>query len=215
VRAPANCGSGTRPQVIRILLVEPMRLLRDALSAVLSAEDDLEVVAELDELNDVSAATRPVPPDLVVLGLEPAAPDGPDLLRRLREHLPDCRILVLTGLEGARALGSRMLGDLVHGLIDKDTTPSQLVRFIRDVAAGQRVVDPRLLPSLTPPDNPLTGREREVLGLAALGLPAGEIAVNLNVSTGTVRTYLSTIMRKTGARTLVEAARVAKRFGWL
>jgi two-component system response regulator DesR len=108
-----------------------------------------------------------------------------------------------------------VLGDLAHGLIDKDTTPHQLVRYIRDVAAGQRVVDPRLVPSLAPPDNPLTAREREVLGLAVLGLPAGEIAVNLNVSTGTVRTYLSTIMRKTGARTLVEAARVARRFGWL
>jgi two-component system response regulator DesR len=205
--------------LIRIVLVEPMGLLRDALAAVLRAEDDLHVVAELDGLTGVEALARPVPPDLAILGLEPSDPDGADTVRRLREQLPDSRILVLTGRKGAhrlrRALGSRALNDLVRGLIDKDTTPPQLVRHIREVAEGQRVVDPRLLPSLTLRDNPLTGRERDVMRLAVLGMPAAEIAVNLDMSTGTVRGYLSAIVRKTGARTLVEAARIARDAGWL
>jgi two-component system response regulator DesR len=204
--------------MIRIILVEPVRLLRNALSAVLSAEDDLEVVAELATIDRVAAADA-APPDLVILGLEPGSADGPELVRRLRVQAPDRRILVLTCREGAhrlrRTLGSRTLRTMVHGLIDKDTTPRQLVRYIRDVSEGQRVVDPRLLPSLTPRDDPLTPREREVLGLAALGVPAAEIARNLSVGTGTVRTYLSTIIRKTGARTVVEAVGIAKGAGWL
>lgn len=211
-------GCQTCPQAIRILLVEPVRLLRDALSEVLSAEDDLQVVAGVDTVDGV-VATRPVPPDLVLLGLQRAAPDGPDLLRRLREHLPDGRILVLTGREGVshlrRTLGSRTLRTLARGLIDKDTTPRQLMRYIRDIAAGQRVVDPRLFPSSASRDNPLTRREREVLRLAALGVPVVEIAANLSLSTGTVRTYLSTVVRKTRARCLVEAVGIATRAGWL
>ncbi len=201
------------------MLVEPVRLLRNALSAVLSAEDDLQVVAEFDIVDRVAAAVDAVPPDLVILGLGPRSPDGPEFVRRLRGHVPDRRILVLTCREGAhylrRTLGNRALRSMVHGLIDKDTTPRQLVRYIRDVSEGQRVVDPRLLPSLTPRDNPLTPREREVLELAALGTPAAEIAHNLKLGTGTVRTYLSTIIRKTRARTVVEAVGIAKRAGWL
>ena len=60
-----------------------------------------------------------------------------------------------------------------------------------------------------------TTREREVLRLAALGVPVVEIAANLSLSTGTVRTYLSTVVRKTRARCLVEAVGIATRAGWL
>jgi two-component system response regulator DesR len=200
------------------MLVEPVRLLRNALSAVLSAEDDIQVVAEIPAVDRVAAVDAGCS-DLVILGLEPKSPDGPELLRQLRVHVPDRRILVLTCREGAhrlrRALGSRALRTMVHGLVDKDTTPRQLVRYIHDVSEGQRVVDPRLLPSLTPRDNPLTPREREVLALAALGMPTTEIAHDLKVGTGTVRTYLSTIIRKTGARTAVDAIGIARRAGWL
>lgn len=152
-------------------------------------------------------------------GGQPTAPDGPDHLRRLPQRPRDCHILVVTGAQGARrlrqTLGSDTLRSLVRGMIDNDTTPHQLVRHIRDVARGQRVTDPRLLPALASPESPLIGRERDVLGLAALGIPAGEIATNLAVSSGTVRNYLSKIVRKTRARTLVEAVGIATRAGWL
>jgi two-component system response regulator DesR len=69
--------------------------------------------------------------------------------------------------------------------------------------------------ALTAGDNPLTDREREVLRLALDGAPAKEIAKNLYLSTGTVRNYLSRILDKTGARTRIEAIRIAQEAGWI
>jgi two-component system response regulator DesR len=103
----------------------------------------------------------------------------------------------------------------IRGLIDKDTTPSQLVRYLRRVAGGERVIDPRLVGRLSDRSNPLTRRERDVLELAALGTPRAEIAARLQLSLGTVRNYLYTIVRKAGARSVADAVRVAERSGWL
>jgi two-component system response regulator DesR len=114
-----------------------------------------------------------------------------------------------------RALAGRPVPEQIRGLIDKDTTPSQLVRYLRRVAGGERVIDPRLMGRLSGRASPLTRREREVLELAALGTPRAEIAARLDLSVGTVRNYLYTIVHKTGARSVADAARMAERSGWL
>jgi two-component system response regulator DesR len=126
---------------------------------------------------------------------------------------------VLTTVSGVdllrRASAGRPFRHELRGLIDKDTTPSQLVRYVRRVASGERVIDPSLAARLSGRNNPLTRRERDVLALAGLGMPRSEMAAKLGLSLGTVRNYLSTAVRKTGARTVADAVHIAERAGWL
>ena len=104
----------------------------------------------------------------------------------------------------------------MDGLISKDAPPSRLADGIRRVARGERVIDPALaVAALRAPRNPLTMRELEVLRVLAMGLPSAEIAAKLDLRIGTVCNYVSTIIRKTGARNRVEAVRIAGESGWL
>jgi two-component system response regulator DesR len=201
--------------VIRILLVEPMSLLRCALSAVLSLEDDLDVAAELARIDEAILMAKAVRPNVAVIDIDVFAGGACDVVCDLEQALPDCAILVLANADSPGGLRSA-LETHVRGFVDKDTTPQRLVRYIRQMAAGERVIDPTIaVAALIALRNPLTPREREVLRVAALGIPGADIAGQLHLSVGTVRNYMSTILRKTGARNRLEAVRVAEEAGWL
>jgi two-component system, NarL family, response regulator DesR len=102
------------------------------------------------------------------------------------------------------------------GFLLKDAPAAELASAIRRVMAGGRVVDPALaLSALGDGPNPLMPREQEVLTAARHGATVDEIAATLALSEGTVRNYLSMAIRKIGARTRVEAARIAEEKGWL
>jgi two-component system response regulator DesR len=102
------------------------------------------------------------------------------------------------------------------GFLLKDAPASELASAIRRVMAGERVVDPGLaVAALSEGENPLTGREREVLAASASGATIEDIAGKLYLSEGTVRNYLSTAIKKLGAKNRVEAARLAEKKGWL
>ncbi|MFD0821839.1 LuxR C-terminal-related transcriptional regulator [Micromonospora zhanjiangensis] len=197
------------------MIIEGMGLLRGALRAVLSGEDDLEVVADLADcvgILDVVARQRP---DVVVVDLDLPDRDMPVVVGRLADHARNVAVLALSAQRSPEAL-QRALHGGARGFVSKDLPPSELVRAVRLVAAGERVIDPAMaVAALNPPTNPLTAREREVLRAAAEGLPLREIARRLFLAYGTVRNHLSAILRKTGARNRLEAIRRAQRDGWL
>jgi two-component system response regulator DesR len=201
--------------VIRIMIVEDIDLVRGALAAVLSSENDMEVVAQLGGSDDVLAAARAYSPDVTVIGVPRCDPAGLRIPRQIHAELPDNQILVLTPHRTAEAL-RHVLDAGLRGLVDNDAAPSHLVESVRRVAAGEWVIDPDLaVAALHGGSNPLTPRQRDVLRLAGTGMPAAEIARQLYLSPGTVRNYLSTAIRKTGCRNVVEAVRQAERLGWL
>jgi two-component system response regulator DesR len=201
--------------VIRILLVEPMNLLRGALAAVLSLEDDLDVVADLSRLDEVLAMARAVPPDVAIINIDLLADDGLGTVARLNAELPDCAILVLAGVDAPGRL-SRALDAHVRGFVGNQSVPCELVCAIRRLASGERVMDANLAVAvLGASRNPLSPRERDVLSVAASGLPSREVAAKLHLTAGTVRNYISAILRKTGARNRLEAIRIAEDAGWL
>jgi two-component system response regulator DesR len=102
------------------------------------------------------------------------------------------------------------------GFLLKDAPVTELARGIRAVMAGERVIDRDLAAAaLAIGATPLSAREADVLRAAAGGATVADIAVRLFLSEGTVRNYLSSAIGKTGARTRVEAARVAEEKGWL
>jgi len=201
--------------VIRILLVEPMNLLRGALAATLSLEEDLDVVADLSRLDQVLGMARAVPPDVAVINIGLLADDGLRTVARLNVELPDCATLALAGTDAPGRL-SRALNGYVRGVVDTQAAPSELVHSIRQLARGERVIDARLAVAvLAAPRNPLSPRELDVLSVAASGVPSHEVAAKLHISAGTVRNYISAILRKTGARNRLEAVRLAEEAGWL
>jgi two-component system response regulator DesR len=102
------------------------------------------------------------------------------------------------------------------GFVLKDSPASELASAIRLVASGRRVVDPALaLDALSDGSNPLSEREREVLGAATEQATVADIAASMSLSEGTVRNHLSAAIQKVGAHNRAEAARIARDKGWL
>ncbi len=200
---------------IRVLIAEDQTMVRGALSALLSLEEDIEIVAEVSRGDEVIPAALDSLPDVALLDIEMPGRDGLSAAAALKESLPSCRVLILTVFGRAGYL-KRAMGSGAVGFLLKDAPASELASAIRRVMAGERVVDPGLAAAaLSEGENPLTGREREVLVASANGATIEDIAGKLYLSEGTVRNYLSTAIKKLGAKNRVEAARLAEEKGWL
>lgn len=201
--------------MIRVLLAEDQGMVRGALATLLDLEPDLEVVAQVGSGDRVVAEALRATPDVALLDIEMPGLDGLTAAARLREALPACRVLILTTF-GRPGYLRRALDAGASGFLVKDGPAEHLADAIRQVLSGRRVVDPALaLAALSAGQSPLSERERDVLATAAGGASAPEIARTLHLSEGTVRNYLSSAIRKTGARNRVEAARTATENGWL
>jgi two-component system response regulator DesR len=201
--------------VIRVLIAEDMHLIRGALVALLSFEPDMQVVAELERGDEIISTALRVRPDVAVLDIDLPGVDGLTAAEQLHAALPECRTLVLTGLSQPGNL-LRALKAHVRGFIVKDAPADSLAGGIRQVAAGQRVIDPDLIAAaLETGASPLTGRESDVLRAAEEGIATQEIASRLSLSPATVRNYLSNAITKTGARNRIDAIRIARDAGWI
>jgi two-component system response regulator DesR len=201
--------------VIRVLVAEDVRILRETLVTVLGLEADIEVVAEVSAGDRIVAAAVEHNPDVAVLDIDLPGTDGLAAAAELHTRLPGCRVLILTGL-GRPGHLRRAVAARVAGFVVKDAPSQELIDAVRRVAAGGRVIDPQLaLAALEAPDNPLSPREAEVLKRHAAGADAAMIAAEMFLSYGTVRNYLASAVTKLGARNRVEAARVAAEAGWL
>jgi two-component system response regulator DesR len=201
--------------MIRVLLAEDQAMVRGALAALLSREQDIEVVAEVARGDEVVEAALATQPDVALLDIEMPGGDGLAAAQALRKALPTCHSVILTTFGRSGYLRRAMESGAV-GFLLKDAPAAELAVALRRVMKGERVVDPDLaLAALSEGNNPLTNREREVLSVALFGASMEEIAARLVLSEGTVRNHLSTAMQKLGARNRMEAARLAEQKGWL
>lgn len=201
--------------MIRVLVAEDMRILRDTLVAVLNLEDDIEVVAQVADGGAIVAAAAADRPDVALVDIDLPGTDGVTAAADLHDRHPAVRVLVLTVLSRPGEL-RRALDAHVAGFLPKDTPAGELVTAIRRVAAGERVFDSKLaVQALEGPANPLSEREAEVLRRFAAGTGPAEIAAELHLSYGTVRNYLASAVTKLCARNRVDAVRIAAEAGWL
>ncbi|WP_433261702.1 response regulator transcription factor [Micromonospora vinacea] len=194
--------------MIRTLLALDGALVLGALSFVLAAEDDIRVVAEVDRGDAVSAAVRAQRPDVVVADLDFVEGVDPDRLGR-------CPVLVLAHPHRARRLRGLLCPTRAVGILRSDAAPHRVIDGIRRLARREPVLDADLVVAALHSDGPLTSRETEVLRLTAAGAPVAEVAASLGLTRGTVRNHLGRIARKVGARTRVEAVRMAGEAGWI
>jgi two-component system response regulator DesR len=201
--------------VIRVLIAEDMHMIRGALAALLSLEDDMEVVAQVERGDQIVAAALATQPDVAVIDIDLPGVDGLTAAGQLSEQLPSCRTLVLTGL-GQPGNLLRALQAHVRGFIIKDAPAATLAEGVRRVAAGERVIDPDLVAAaLETGSTPLTDREADVLRAAGDGFTTDQIALRLTLSPATVRNYLSNAISKVGGHNRIDAIRIARNAGWL
>jgi two-component system response regulator DesR len=202
-------------QVIRVLLAEDMRILRETLVALLRLEADIEVVAEVSDGQEIVSVALARRPDVAVVDIDLPGMDGLSAAAQLHAQDPQCKVLILTVLGKPGNLRRAMAAN-VAGFLPKDIPAADLVAAVRRVASGERVIDPQLaLRALDVPNNPLSPREADVLRLYATGAGPPEIAAELFLSYGTVRNYLASAVTKLGARNRTDAVRIAAEAGWL
>ncbi|ALG30191.1 MerR family transcriptional regulator [Glutamicibacter halophytocola] len=201
--------------MIRVLIADDQHLVRGALAALLNLEEDIQVVAQCADGDEVAAALDERPADIALLDVQMPRQDGLRTAAELRASHPGVKVLILTTFDRPGYFRQAFEAG-AHGFLVKDSPPAELVAAIRRVSCGDKVVDPqRAMLSVEASSNPLTGREREILSLAASGSPVSQIASAVHLSVGTVRNHLSNAIGKTSTANRIEAARYAREMGWI
>lgn len=204
---------------IRIVLADDHALVREGLRGLLADEPGLEIVGEASDAHEaVEVATRLVP-DLVLLDILMPGGSGIEALRRIRARAPAVRVVMLTSVAEERAVVEAIEAGAA-GYLLKDVSRASLVRAVREAAAGMRVLHAEAERALRSQDRPerstladLTERERKVLELLASGKSNRQIANRLDLTEGTVKGYVSTILDKLGVQDRTQAALLAANLG--
>ncbi|WP_411146969.1 response regulator transcription factor [Streptomyces sp. x-80] len=201
--------------MIRVLLAEDQAMVRGAIATLLGLEPDIEVVGQASDGPGAVSTALDLRPDLCLLDIEMPGGSGLDAAEALHAQLPGTKILIFTVFDRPGHL-RRAIAAGANGFIGKNRPVDELAVAIRQVMAGETVMEPALAATaLRAVPNPLTPREREVLAAALDGAPIPAIATRVSLSEKTVRNYLSAAIRKTDCANRFEAARTAHDNGWL
>lgn len=210
--------------MIRVLIVDDQAVVREGIRAILGPARDIEVVGEAGDGAQAVALALQTRPDVVLMDLKMPGLNGVQATRLLRERLPSARALVLTTYDADEWVFDAIRSGAA-GYLLKDAPREDIVRAIRDVAAGKTPVDAAVAGKLfdhvarspTPPERDLLAglseRDAEVLDLIAHGFSNADIAQRLSLSEGTVRNYVSRILTQLGAADRTQAAILAIQHG--
>ena len=204
--------------MIRVLVVDDHAVVRRGLCDLLGAADGIEVVGAVEDGSLAAQAVSTLQPDIVLMDLSMPEVDGIAGTQAVVAERPETKVLVLTSFnESARILAALEAGAV--GYLLKDTEPDDIVKAVRDAAAGGVPLSPQAARALLPSNRPaarsdaLTAREREVLSLVAAGLPNKSIARRLDISEKTVKAHLTRVFTVLGVQDRTSAALWAQRHG--
>ena len=199
--------------VIRVLLADDQRLVREGLGTLLNLLDGVELVGTAADGEEAVKLAVQLDPDIVLMDLSMPRLNGTEAIRRLAARGPRPRAIALTTYaDDASVLGALRAG--ARGYLTKDAGADEIRAAMEAVARGEAALDPAVQHhvvaalatpvSVSLPDD-LTPREAEVLGLIAEGLTNAEIAERLVVSAATVKSHVNHIFAKIGARDRAQA----------
>lgn len=212
---------------IRLVVADDHVLLREGIVAILESDPMLEVIAECDDGPSAVTACRQLRPDLVLMDVQMPGGDGLSALEEILRSCPEARVVVLTMFDLDEYVVRALRGG-ASGFLLKTTPARELIERVKACAHGEFVAGPTILarlvesyvqrPSGQPAAAPsllagLTARERDVLRAMADGLSNAEIGRRLYLAETTVKTHVSRILDKLGARDRVQAIVLAHRAG--
>jgi DNA-binding NarL/FixJ family response regulator len=213
--------------VIRVVLADDEPLLRAGVSAILGADETIEVVAEASDGRDAVEKVLAKRPDVVLLDIRMPVLDGLGAAAEIRRLLPATGVIMLTTF-GEDDYIERALGLGAGGFLLKSGDPRELLAGIHAVAGGAAFLSPKVAQRVIARLSggqlargaaareliaKLTTREREVLALLGSGLSNADIAAKMYVVEGTVKAHVSTILTRLGVRNRVQAAITAYEAG--
>jgi DNA-binding NarL/FixJ family response regulator len=207
---------------VRVVIADDQALVRGGFRMILDARDDMEVVGEASDGREAIALVEELEPHVVLMDVRMPDVDGIEATQRIVASGSSARIVILTTYDADEYVFAALRAG-ASGFVLKDVRPSELVEGIRIVARGDALLAPsvtrRLLDrfagtlpetAAAPPDlGELTDRELEVLRFVALALSNAEIAARLVLTEATVKTHVSSVLRKLGLRDRVQAVVLA------
>jgi len=205
--------------MIRVLVADDHAVVRSGLEELLRGPDDIELVgscADGVQAVDTALAQRP---DVVLMDLQMPGLDGIEATTRLRNELPAAQVVVLTSFSDRERILAALEAGAV-GYLLKDAEPEELLAGIRAAARGESPIAPKAARTLLEAhvaradELQLSGREREILALLAVGLPNKQIGVRLGIAEKTVKVHLTMIYREIGVHDRVQAALWARDRGF-
>lgn len=201
--------------MIKILIVEDQAMVLGALSALISLESDMEVVASAVNGEQALIACDNHDVDIVLSDIGMPIMNGLEMASALKVTEHSCKVIILTTFSRSGYIKQALDAD-VAGYLLKDTPSDELATAIRNVMAGSIVIVESLLKvAREVGDNLLSEKEQRILILAQEGKGNEEIAQLLFLSNGTIRNYIHRICQKLNAKNKIEAARYALDLGWL
>ena len=221
-----RAGRGERIDGMRILIVDDQLAFAEAISVLVSAEDDLAVVATVTTPSAAEEAARRLEPDVALVDVELGDQSGLELAVRLRDQLPQLQVLMVSCHQDSETICAAIRAG-ASGYVTKECAAEDLVQAIRGLERHESWIPPRLLKSVLeelqqPASQPtieeariarLSRREREVLSLMVCGLDRMSIARRLFLSANTVRTHTQNVLSKLEVHSSLEAVSLAMRAG--
>jgi len=206
---------------MRVLIVDDVAAVREALRLLLSDEPGLEVVGEAADGERALSQARLLNPDVVLMDLVMPGMDGLEALKRIRQACPRSQVVVLTNLASDQTVRDAIANGAV-GYLLKDVLKSELMQAIRNAQQGRPSLHPEAqrhlmrrvsTPSERHPADELTPREKTVLERIAHGRSNKQIASELQLTEGTVKGYVSAVLEKLGVDDRTQAALYAVKHG--
>ncbi len=199
---------------IRILIVDDHPLVREGVAAIISAQTDMNLVAQASDGREAIRLYRQARPDVTLLDLRLPDMSGIDVLMTIRAEFVNARIIILSTFEGDVEI-QRALESGARGFLLKSLPLQELVTAIRQVHAGRKCVPPSVAAHLAQyfAEETLTPRESEILQLIASGNRNRDVADALSISEATVKAHVKHIMEKLGANDRTEAVLIGVRRG--
>lgn len=224
MRPPIDLPDTQEP--IRVVLAEDHALVREGTRRILESTDGIVVVAEAADGEEAVAAVKAQRPDVAIIDIGMPGVNGIEATRQIKATHPQVGVLILTMHDDDQFIFA-VIEAGAAGYLLKDVQGNELIRAVQAVHAGDSVLHPTITHKVlarlasgeqsgrrSEADEPLTGRELEILRLAAAGLANKEIGARLAVSVRTVEAHLSHVFRKLDVGSRTEAILHGLRRGW-
>ena len=213
---------------IRVILADDQALFREGLETLLSVHKDIQVIGQASNGQEAIDLALKLRPDVVLMDMQMPILNGIGATRRLKQSLPECRVIVLTTFNDNETIFDALRAGAV-GYLLKDVGSAQLADSIRRTAKGESILDPSVAAKVVAEfsrvsslvggtssevlPEPLSEREIELLRLIASGLSNKEIAESLFITEGTVKNHITHILGKLNVRDRTQAVLKSKELG--